>query len=214
MKKTIFLALAMVICSGCGKADSAECPDIRTQARNTGIGNGISLHIRARDDISIHNIIINRGNCLYVYKGGFYRNGVDRIQSGNRPLTSDMVESMDWRDKEIAYKEIENHYKSWRGNFKKYDCYHRLGNMDELFKYYSDNRNIYSSLILFTDGFFNINTFNLMKNYHIRIEGAEHTEEGVRIQPRFRASSFIKYPEALEKGIPLFKNIMESICLR
>lgn len=61
---------------------------------------------------------------------------------------------------------------------------------------------------------FNITTFNLMKNYHIRIEGAEHTEEGVRIQPRFRASSFIKYPEALEKGIPLFKNIMESICLR
>ena len=38
MKKTIFLALAMVIFSGCGKADSAECPDIRTQARNTGIG--------------------------------------------------------------------------------------------------------------------------------------------------------------------------------
>ena len=106
MKKIIFLALAMVIFSGCGKADSAECPDIRTQARNTGIGNGISLHIRARDDISIHNIIINRGNCLYVYKGGFYRNGVDRIQSGNRPLTSDMVESMDWRDKEIAYKEL------------------------------------------------------------------------------------------------------------
>ena len=34
-------------------------------------------------------------------------------------------------------------------------------NMDELFKYYSDNKNIYSSLILFTDGFFNINTFNV-----------------------------------------------------
>lgn len=106
MKKTIFLALAMVIFSGCGKADSAECPDIRTQARNTGIGNGISLHIRARDDISIHNIIINRGNCLYIYKGGFFRNGVDKIQYLRKPLTSDMVESMDWRDKEIAYKEL------------------------------------------------------------------------------------------------------------
>ena len=34
-------------------------------------------------------------------------------------------------------------------------------NMDELFKYYLDNKNIYSSLILFTDGFFNIHTFNV-----------------------------------------------------
>ena len=36
-------------------------------------------------------------------------------------------------NKEITYKEIENHYKSWRGNFKKFNCYHRLGDMDELF---------------------------------------------------------------------------------
>ena len=109
MKKTIFLALAMVIFSGCGKADSAECPDIRTQARNTGIGNGISLHIRARDDISIHNIIINRGNCLYTLKLSYYRNGVDKIIKGygGKPLTSDYIESnYDGRDKEEAYKEL------------------------------------------------------------------------------------------------------------
>ena len=36
-------------------------------------------------------------------------------------------------NKEITYKEIENHYKSWRGNFKKFNCYHRLGDMDEFF---------------------------------------------------------------------------------
>lgn len=98
--------MAIVAFSGCGKANSAECPDLRTQERNTGYGNGISLHIRARDDISIHNIIINRGNCLYIYNSGFYRNGVDKIQYLRKPLTSDMVESMDWRDKEIAYKEL------------------------------------------------------------------------------------------------------------
>lgn len=108
MKKTIFLALAMVIFSGCGKADSAECPDIRWEEDSAGsfwVG-GIGLHIRARDDISIHNIIINRGNCLYIYNSGFYRNGVDKIQYLRKPLTSDMVESMDWIYKEIAYKEL------------------------------------------------------------------------------------------------------------
>ena len=103
MKKIIFLALAMVIFSGCGKADSAECPDIRTQENSHG---NAELYIRARDDISIHNIIINRGNCLYIYKSGFYRNGVDKIQYLRKPLTSDMVESMEWRDKEEAYKEL------------------------------------------------------------------------------------------------------------
>lgn len=109
MKKTIFLALAMVIFSGCGKADSAECPDIRWEEDSAGsfwVG-GIGLHIRARDDISIHNIIINRGNCLYGYKSGFYRNGVDRIQSGGNPLTSDYIESnYDGETKEKAYKEL------------------------------------------------------------------------------------------------------------
>ena len=103
MKKIIFLALAMVIFSGCGKADSAECPDIRTQENSHG---NAELYIRARDDISIHNIIINRGNCLYIYKSGFYRNGVDKIQYLRKPLTSDMVESIEWRDKEEAYKEL------------------------------------------------------------------------------------------------------------
>ena len=96
----------MVAFSGCGKADSAECPDIEyQQVRDVGI----ALKMRARDDISIHNIIINRGNCLYTRNvfSGFYRNGVDRIQSGSEPLTSDYIESnYDWRDKEIAYKEL------------------------------------------------------------------------------------------------------------
>lgn len=112
MKKTIFLALAMVIFSGCGKADSAECPDIRTQARNTGIGNGISLHIRARDDISIHNIIINRGNCLYNFldKSGLYRNGIDKIlvsRDSGEPLTSDYIEQPRQEGyREELYKEL------------------------------------------------------------------------------------------------------------
>ena len=105
MKKIIFLALAMVIFSGCGKADSAECPDLITQEFSDG--SGVRLYIRARDDISIHNIIINRGNCLYGYKSGFYRNGVDRIQSGGNPLTSDYIESnYDGETKEKAYKEL------------------------------------------------------------------------------------------------------------
>ena len=109
MKKTIFLALAMVIFSGCGKANSAECPDLRTLKE---YNDGVTLSIRARDDISIHNIIINRGNCLYTLDvfsvfSSFYRNGVDRIQSGSEPLTSDYIESnYDGENKEIAYKEL------------------------------------------------------------------------------------------------------------
>lgn len=97
----------MVAFSGCGKADSAECPDIEYQQVR---GVGKELKMRARDDISIHNIIINRGNCLYTlnFFSGFYRNGVDRIQYGSDggPLTRDYIESMEWRDKEIAYKEL------------------------------------------------------------------------------------------------------------
>ena len=94
----------MVIFSGCGKADSAECPDLRTLKE---YNDGVTLGVRARDDISIHNIIINRGNCLYGYKSGFYRNGVDRIQSGGNPLTSDYIESnYDGETKEKAYKEL------------------------------------------------------------------------------------------------------------
>ena len=108
MKKTIFLALAMVIFSGCGKADSAECPDIEyQQVRNVGI----ELKMRARDDISIHNIIINRGNCLYTLSvfSSLYRNGVDRIQDARNgePLTSDYIEQRikeGYREK--YYKEL------------------------------------------------------------------------------------------------------------
>ena len=109
MKKTIFLALAMVIFSGCGKADSAECPDIEyQQVRDVGI----ALKMRARDDISIHNIIINRGNCLYTLDvfsvfSGFNRNGVDRIQIGGTPLTSDYIEqSIKEEYREKYYKEL------------------------------------------------------------------------------------------------------------
>ena len=109
MKKTIFLALAMVIFSGCGKADSAECPDIRTLKE---YNDGVTLGIRARDDISIHNIIINRGNCLYTLDvfsvfSGFNRNGVDRIQIGGNPLTSDYIEqSIKEEYREKYYKEL------------------------------------------------------------------------------------------------------------
>ena len=106
MKKTIFLALAMVIFSGCGKANSAECPDLRTLKE---YNDGVTLGVRARDDISIHNIIINRGNCLYTRNvfSSFYRNGVDRIQSGSEPLTSDYIEQRikdGYREK--YYKEL------------------------------------------------------------------------------------------------------------
>ena len=107
MKKIIFLALAMVIFSGCGKADSAECPDLRTLKE---YNDGVTLGIRARDDTSIHNIIINRGNCLYVSKDTFYRNGIDKIRVSrysDEPLTSDYIESnYDGENKEIAYKEL------------------------------------------------------------------------------------------------------------
>ena len=107
MKKIIFLALAMVIFSGCGKADSAECPDLRTLKE---YNDGVTLGIRARDDTSIHNIIINRGNCLYWSKDSFYRNGIDKIRVSrysDEPLTSDYIESnYDGENKEIAYKEL------------------------------------------------------------------------------------------------------------
>lgn len=97
----------MVIFSGCGKANSAECPDLRTQEYSNG---DAKLYIRARDDISIHNIIINRGNCLYVDKNGLYRNGIDKMLVGHyskEPLTSDYIESKyDGENKEIAYKEL------------------------------------------------------------------------------------------------------------
>ncbi|MCI7023539.1 MAG: hypothetical protein MR964_04855 [Campylobacter sp.] len=97
----------MVIFSGCGKANSAECPDLRTQEYSNG---DAKLYIRARDDISIHNIIINRGNCLYVDKNGLYRNGIDKMLVGHyskEPLTSDYIESKyDGEVKEIAYKEL------------------------------------------------------------------------------------------------------------
>ena len=96
----------MVIFSGCGKANSAEYPDIRKE-ESSGI---TGLYIRARDDISIHNIIINRGNCLYTLSvfSGFYRNGVDRIQIGSEPLTSDSIEQSikNEETKEVAYKEL------------------------------------------------------------------------------------------------------------
>ena len=106
MKKIIFLALAMVIFSGCGKADSAECPDIEYQQVR---GAGTQLKMRARDDISIHNIIINRGNCLYTPSvfGSYFRNGVDKIQLGNTPLTSDFIERyITEGSKEEYYKEL------------------------------------------------------------------------------------------------------------
>lgn len=100
MKKIIFLVLAMIAFSGCDKANSAECPDIGTQKNRNG---SVSLHIRARDDISIYNVIINRGNCLYnshLLWGSYYitRNGIDKINiSGidnnpNIPLTKDEIE--------------------------------------------------------------------------------------------------------------------------
>ena len=96
----------MVIFSGCGKANSAECPDIRTKKE---YNDGVALGIRARDDISIHNIIINRGNCLYTRNvfSSFYRNGVDRIQSGSEPLTSDYIEqSIKEKYREKYYKQL------------------------------------------------------------------------------------------------------------
>ena len=85
----------MVAFSGCGKANSAECPDLRTLKE---YNDGVTLGIRARDDISIHNIIINRGNCMYSFSDyryrGVRRNGVDRIQDARNgePLTSDYIE--------------------------------------------------------------------------------------------------------------------------
>ena len=107
MKKTIFLALAMVIFSGCGKADSAECPDLRTLKE---YNDGVTLGIRARDDISIHNVIINRGNCLYVSKDTFYRNGIDKMlvsRYSGEPLTSDYIEqSIKEEYREKYYKEL------------------------------------------------------------------------------------------------------------
>ena len=104
MKKTIFLALAMVAFSGCGKANSAQCPDLRMQEYS----DGVTLGIRARDDISIHNIIINRGNCLYTPRAfsGFLRNGVDKILRYEKPLTSDYIESIKEEYREEAYKEL------------------------------------------------------------------------------------------------------------
>lgn len=97
----------MVIFSGCGKANSAECPDLRTQEYSNG---DAKLYIRARDDISIHNIIINRGNCLYVDKNGLYRNGIDKIlvsRYSNEPLTSDYIEqSIKEKYREKYYKEL------------------------------------------------------------------------------------------------------------
>ena len=111
MKKTIFLALAMVIFSGCGKADSAECPDIEYQQVR---GVGTQLKMRARDDISIHNIIINRGNCLYyLHNSGVSRNGIDKIFNGSEPLTSDYIEQ---RIKE-GYR--EEYYKELNAGPKK-----------------------------------------------------------------------------------------------
>lgn len=111
MKKTIFLALAMVAFSGCGKADSAECPDIEYQQVR---GVGTQLKMRARDDISIHNIIINRGNCLYTRNvfsfSGLYRNGVDKMLVSSlyssEPLTSDYIESIKEEYREEYYKEL------------------------------------------------------------------------------------------------------------
>ena len=98
----------MVIFSGCGKANSAECPDLRTQEYSNG---DAKLYIRARDDISIHNIIINRGNCMYSFSDyrGVRRNGVDRIQDARNgePLTSDYIEQRikeGYREK--YYKEL------------------------------------------------------------------------------------------------------------
>lgn len=97
----------MVAFSGCGKANSAECPDLRMQEHSNG---NARLYIRARDDISIHNIIINRGNCLYTDKNGLDRNGIDKIlvsRYSNEPLTSDYIEQRikeGYREK--YYKEL------------------------------------------------------------------------------------------------------------
>ena len=107
MKKIIFLALAMVAFSGCGKANSAECPDIEYQQVR---GVGIEFKMRARDDISIHNIIINRGNCLYFDKIGLRRNGIDKMlvsPYSDEPLTSDYIEqSIKEKYREKYYKEL------------------------------------------------------------------------------------------------------------
>ena len=96
----------MVAFSGCGKANSAECPDLRTLKE---YNDGVTLSIRARDDISIHNVIINRGNCLYVSKDTFYRNGIDKMlvsRYSGEPLTNDYIESIKEEYREEAYKEL------------------------------------------------------------------------------------------------------------
>lgn len=36
-------------------------------------------------------------------------------------------------DGKMTYREIEEQYKSWKGNIKRYDCYKALMNMDKLF---------------------------------------------------------------------------------
>ena len=36
-------------------------------------------------------------------------------------------------DGSMSYKEIENAYKSWKGNIRKYNSYHIIKNMDKLF---------------------------------------------------------------------------------
>lgn len=36
-------------------------------------------------------------------------------------------------NKQMTYEEVEEQYKSWRGNIKKYDCHRTLLNMDKLF---------------------------------------------------------------------------------
>ncbi|MDY4444789.1 hypothetical protein [Campylobacter sp.] len=96
----------MVAFSGCGKANSAECPDIEYQQVR---GVGIEFKMRARDDISIHNIIINRGNCLYTDKNGLDRNGIDKmlVNRSKEPLTSDYIEqSIKEEYREEYYKEL------------------------------------------------------------------------------------------------------------
>ncbi|RAZ52644.1 hypothetical protein [Campylobacter hyointestinalis] len=69
--------------SGCDGLNSAKCPTVNSLANR----NKNFLELTAKDNITIKNMIMNRGNCFYrIGEGqtvldGYFINGVNKVIS-------------------------------------------------------------------------------------------------------------------------------------
>lgn len=71
-------------------------------------------------------------NSVQQYEANFLKNiRKTQIELRERRKLKSFKKMLD--DGKMTYREIEEQYKSWKGNIKRYDCHKALMNMDKLF---------------------------------------------------------------------------------